>query len=487
LISSHYENNIGRPGFRFERSPCLRPGPAGTPVENFPDTDHDGYQDFVEVAASTNPNDPADSPATHGFLTFIVDRDRTAIPAVPDCTITSTIESLDVFFLMDTTGSMPTMLTLFQARLSSIFTSLKTLNPDIAIGVGSYRDFPTSGYGSSGDWPFALSHRIMTVRTAAGSASIQSAINALSAGGGGDGPEASWEALHEVATGAGITQGGAAVPAWNPATAYPLTPVAGESFGTLPGVGFRDGSCRIICWVTDASGHNTDTPGVTQSDYSFGGVRSTAVLSELSAMGVHVIGLCPSYTGDARKDQLAAIIYTNTRSTPNSGPGHPFYGITGCALGQCATGINGAGEASDPVGPLCNLSFVIDSTTWSGIETAVPLGVKALTQAWYYNLSASVMDDPADGVDARAFFLDKVEALTAGSGTPVDTNGDGTLGTYASAKIGGTMSLKVHAKTNTAISRAAAPQCFRAELRATADGQFVLGRRTSLFIVPPVN
>jgi len=98
----------------------------------------------------------------------------------------------DVLFAFDTTGSMGPVLSSAKTNAVNIMNNLAALIPDIQFGVVDLRDYPISPYGDSGDWAYLLRQAITSNRTA-----VQTAINATSAGGGNDSPEAYSRALYE--------------------------------------------------------------------------------------------------------------------------------------------------------------------------------------------------------------------------------------------------------------------------------------------------
>jgi hypothetical protein len=182
-----------------------------------------------------------------------------------DCTIA------DVLFLMDTTGSMGGEIAQIQARLrDTIIPGLAAEIADVRFAVARFDDFPVGSYGSSGDLPFQLVQPITSDVLA-----TQSAVNSLSARGGGDGPESQVEALYQSATGAGISP-------WTPSASCP-------SGGGYPC--FRPGATPIVLLFTDAEFHNG--PG---GRAAYGGISPTPhtyaqAVSALNAIGAKVLGL----------------------------------------------------------------------------------------------------------------------------------------------------------------------------------------------------
>ena len=70
------------------------------------DTDGDGYSDLVEVGAGTDPLDPNDNPGTRGNFVFIVPYQEETTPKKETLSFATSIQTLDLYFSMDTTTSM---------------------------------------------------------------------------------------------------------------------------------------------------------------------------------------------------------------------------------------------------------------------------------------------------------------------------------------------------------------------------------------------
>jgi hypothetical protein len=452
------------------------------------DTDGDTFTDMAEVVAGTDPRNATDNPGSRGDFVFTETYRKAQTPAKLTLDFTTNIQRADVFLLVDTTGSMGTTITGLQTSLSTtIIPALRAQIPSVAIGIGDYRDFPTSGYGSTGDWPFKLTHRIMTVGTTAGVTSLQNAVSSLVSGGGSDTAESAWEALHQIATGLGNTSGGANVPAFNPAAAYPTSPVTGESFGTRPGVGFRNDALPIIVYFTDAVGHNSDA--ITGSNYSTSvtSPRSTQVINELSSISARVIGVTRDSTDrDPRTDQLSAVNATGAIVTPSAW-GTGSVRPANCSSTQCCTGVSGAGEA--PTSGKCPLSFLM-ATNGSDVGNSVVQAITVLASDALMTVSAKIVDDPADSVDAVTAFVDSVVAnpsagAPCASGlTAIDTNADGKLDTFTGVKPGTHVCFDVISKPNTTVRSTSVVQYFKAGISVLGSGVSVLSTHDVYFMVP---
>jgi len=126
----------------------------------------------------------------------------------------------DICFLADTTGSMGASIANVKANATQIMNDVLAVQPDAQFCAAQYRD--------TGDTPEFQVGQTVTPTVA----SVQTAINAWAAGGGGDTPEGQLHALTLLSS---------------PATA-----------------GWRAApSTRIIVWFGDASGHDPSIGGET--------------------------------------------------------------------------------------------------------------------------------------------------------------------------------------------------------------------------------
>lgn len=143
----------------------------------------------------------------------------------------------DVFFLSDTTGSMGGVIGSVRSNATKILNDASGLG-DVAFGVGEYRDItdrlPVSG-------AYQLNQKVTTDLSAA-----SSGINAWSASGGGDLPEANLFGLERSAKDAG----------------------------------WRSGTSRVMVWFGDAPGH----------DPRLGSTEASATAA-LKNNGIKVVGV----------------------------------------------------------------------------------------------------------------------------------------------------------------------------------------------------
>jgi hypothetical protein len=107
------------------------------------------------------------------------------------------------------------------------------------------------------------------------------------------------------------------------------------------------------------------------------------------------------------------------------------------------------------------------------------------------DLAAVAVDDPADGVDAVASFLDRLEIRQLGTAAcadgldALDADADGHPDQYADVRVGTPVCWGLVASPNITVPAAAAPQVFRATVTVWGDGVTRLDERRVFFIVPP--
>jgi len=229
-------------------------GALGTdPYDN--DSDGDGFSDGAEVEFGSDPNDGSDQIEV-GVYVEVPERNSTEQFFSFDLAI----EMGDIVFLLDTTGSMGTVISNMSSEFGGIVSTLSTTIPDAQYGFASYDDYYFGGYGGSGDLPFVLEQQVTSDQTR-----VQSAINSVSAYGGSDGPESGMEALYQALTGAGYDQNcngvydaSTDVRPHVASSSDPFNGTGGESYssatvggGDRGGMGFRDGALPVIVYATD--------------------------------------------------------------------------------------------------------------------------------------------------------------------------------------------------------------------------------------------
>jgi hypothetical protein len=490
------------------------------------DTDGDGVNDLVEqqgcavktpaqqlqLMCACDGSNASKSPLSRGDFVFIVDYMKPPAPMQSTLDLSTAVKQSDVVFTMDTTGSMgPCAVNLATNLASQVVPSVISAVPDTAFGVVEFRDFSLSPV-------VAYRHRIQTVKTPAGLMAVQAALMALGSQGGGDEPEAGWEALYSIA--GGPARSGSNVGSW--ASVFdlpnipPTVPTPGEKQGSLYGAAFRVGSVPIVVAVADTEFH--DKPGITTSgedglwNYGAGtdcptgcgNVPSRAeTVARLNVVGAHVIGLAVAgAAGYDPKTRLRALAQeTGAVVLPSDfGSVRP----TGCAPGDCCTGLDGVGEP--PVGGKCPLSFSIPRAgSFCPVSSAIVSGITTLTTGLAFDLHVEASDVDPNTVDN---FVQRLVPNLSGLGPAMvcitvppsplrdDYTGpkaapgaDGTLDTFPGVSGDRRVCFDVVPKTNTTVMRMDEPQVFRAQLQVKgvgAGGSINLGvPREVFFLVPP--
>jgi hypothetical protein len=272
------------------------------------DCDGDGVIDLIELAAGTDPTDATSVPADPA-LYFVLP--YKAGEQTKDFTFNTGVSKADIYFLVDTTASMQPAIDALKASIDTkiiptILNGDLNASPPIPpitdawIGIGSVRDVPWSGYGQPGDDLYT--NRFTTAgQTVLGNVappvvvggvdtapdSVKTILGSLTAAGGGDGPEATSQALWIAATNQpyAATIGGI----WSPAAPYPA-PCAGPGAIGVPC--FRPKSVPVFVIVTDAAMHNGPVLVNNYDPTKVGQTRTYAeAAAALNAIDAKIIGV----------------------------------------------------------------------------------------------------------------------------------------------------------------------------------------------------
>lgn len=389
----------------------------GTNPDN-EDTDGDGVSDGVEVLAGTNPTDATSTIPSTDFYVVLPFED----PAITrELDFTARLGRGDIFFLVDTTGSMGLAIDNVRSSLSTtIIPAVSAAIADVVMGVGDFRDFPVDPYGSPGDWPFMARQPLTADVTA-----VQSALNALSAGGGNDGPESDVEGLYRSVSGGSCAGGG---------------------FGEAC---FRTLSHPIIVIVTDNEMHNG--PGGA-NPYSGVSARTwTEMTAALNAQDVKVVG--------AAVDPFSA--FPLPIPLPNVARAH----LEELARATSSRALDGTETVYDAPG--------------GSVSTAVVDGIIDLVSTTTQDVTSQTRDDTSDAVDATRF-IQRVTPVRATRATTFDAT------TFYGVAGGTTITFEV-AFQNDFLPAEAFVQIFQAFIEVTdvASGT-VLDTRNVYIVVPAV-
>lgn len=355
------------------------------------DGDDDGYLDLVEVSTGSDPCDDADTPLDHGVEFYFVLPYKGPEQSSP-LRFVPRVQRADVFFNVDTTGSMSGVITSLKTGLGGIMTSTRARVSDSAFGVASFEDYPLTPYGSSGDEPFHLFSGITTDEPTA-----QTAANALTLGGGNDGPESGYEALFQAAAGTGVMGTGG--------NFGPFTAV-----GRTGGAQFRPGSLPIIVHATDADAHDTvDATGNPAYPAAYNAHGRTAALTALTKIGARVITIQNGSTSTAAA-QLTEVSQTTRAVVPvcsfKLDASNWRCGENKCCLPE------GVAPTADADGkPECVLRYQIQGNG-TGLANAATDGIDAIIKYTKFDVLAAGRDDGNAATPDTSAFLRRVEANT---------------------------------------------------------------------------
>ena len=240
------------------------------------------------------------SPATAapGVDPGTVDRNADPGTSIPVNKIVSTPAippNPDVVLLVDTTGSMGGAITNVRTNLQQVIAGVRSAQPSAEFAVASYRDV------GDGAELFRVRQNLTGDES-----SLQTAVNGLAPGGGGDTPEAWINALFQVSAGA---------------------------------ISYRSGSSRIVVLVGDAPSHDpsaghslADAIAALQADSARaiavdvtgggGGLNATGQAQSLvAATGGQLVGTAPDTVTAAILSGLRDLDVTVTPTVSSCDPG----------------------------------------------------------------------------------------------------------------------------------------------------------------------
>jgi hypothetical protein len=450
------------------------------------DGDSDGYLDLVEVATGSDPCDDEDTPLDRGVDFYFVlpykgPEQSSTLRFVPR------VQRADVFFNVDTTGSMSGVITSLRTGLSAIIASTRARVSDSAFGVASFKDFPLSPYGSSGDRPFELLSGITTDEPTA-----QTAANALAASGGNDGPESGYEALFQAADGTGVMGTGG--------NFGPFTVV-----GRVGGAQFRPGSLPIVVHATDAESHDlVATTGNPAYPAAYNAHGRTAALAALNKIGSRVITIQNGTTSTAGA-QLTEVSQT-TRAVVPVCSFKTSASAWRCGADMCCLPTATAPTLDASSKPECVLRYQI-SGNGTGLADVTTDGIDAIIKYTKFDVRAAGRDDGNAATPDTSSFLNRVEANTpddtfkpplepelscnpipkpAKFGAASYNNGftDFAVGSSSAEREGARLFFTVRAQ-NTTVKEVADPQVFKAYIDIVDEQTgVVLDTQDVVVIVP---
>jgi hypothetical protein len=358
------------------------------------------------------------------------------VPARHTMAFDTGIRAMDVYFLVDTTGSMREEVAALQASLTTtIAEGLDLLVPDLQLGVGHFDDYPQSPYGGEGDETY---ENLLSLTPSISAA--QAAVDALPEGWGSDYPESNVVALWTVATG-------------DPTPTSPLQPPPDCAAGLFGYPCFRAGALAAIVLISDAEFHNG--PG-GQDPYA----------AALAA---------PTFERTVEALVAAHMKVISVRSQSTTGTDADYIALA-----------RGTGSVDSDGSPLV---FNVDS---HGAELGenVVTGAQALVGRVPLDVGAAARDDPADDLDASLF----IESITPNTVDAVeDPRTPGVMcvtglpaagGLFTDVLPGTKVCFDITAR-NTTMPHDGEAHFYRVFIDVVGDGAAVLDTRDIVLIVPP--
>jgi hypothetical protein len=172
-----------------------------------------------------------------------------------------TVGNVDALFLIDNSGSYGDDMPQIQAQAAAVTAKIQAAFPTARFGLATFRDFPFSPFGQSGDTAFQV---VLPFTSNVGNF-LTALAGIPSPDGGVDGPEAQYEAVFQALTGLGRDLDG--------------DNIAGNSPGEIApsSLGWVAGRHRLLYLLTDADFHDSDTesyPGTVKKAAGRNTVRS---------------------------------------------------------------------------------------------------------------------------------------------------------------------------------------------------------------------
>ena len=359
-------------------------------------------------------------------------------PAQEDSIYETEIRSLDAYVLLDRSGSMTAEVTAFRNNMATVANNVRCQPAgagtpgqcfeDLWLGAG------TIGYRGTNGQPY-VNH--LDLQPFPNFASVPATEPS------GCCSEAFYQALYSTAT----ALGSAAMPGCL-ASAYAArascvgSPAAGGGFGTAGYPCFRNSAVKFAFVVTDeAPSANSPCPALN------------TVLLAARSIGLRIAGVVGT-GGDATTRSDLQTLATSTGAIDSENAPLVF-------------------DGADNAAPTALQTALVT------IASGIPL-----------NIRAAVHDDPADGVNTVAAFVDHIETIA--SGTPECTNTlvtadedeNGFPETYQSAITGTPLCWRLVLKQNNSVAATAQPQIFPATVRILGVTDQLLYERPILFVVP---
>lgn len=400
------------------------------------DSDDDGITDLIETAYGSDPLDPDDHPRARGDFVFVVPYEENPDPDIDTIVFSTDIQMADVFFTIDTSGTMGgEIFYLTQDLQDVIIPGIQDSIPDSRFGVGRFEDCPDNQI---------CANAMKNLQDITSSAeAVQAALDSITSTCGGSEPYTS--TLWVIATGDTSPWS-----SYSPSYFSPH-PRRCSDPATIGWPCFRPGAIPIIIQFGDE---------LFSEDESCALHRSAAeAIDALNSIKAKYIGV-------------------------NSGVSHADMAVI-------AGGTNSVDVGGDP------LVFDINPDG-TGLGEEVASAVATLATQVPIDVNAVAEDNTSDAVDAT-IFIDRIEPNNIGGITdPVDptktcvggltvedTDGDTHPDVFMDIIPGTTVCFDIYPAMNTTEPPDRIPQLYGAFIHVFGDGFTILDTRNVFFLVPP--
>lgn len=408
------------------------------------DTDGDGVSDMIEVAAGTNPTSATSNPQANGDFVFIEPYMKPQSPTDDDLDFSTKLQALDMYVLIDRSGSMSQEIVSVRDNLATAISHLTcpplgtgnpaTCIPDLWAGAG------TIGYQGSGVNAYQNYRDIQKNPNISG-------IPVTEPSGTNSQEPLTFAAWASITGLGGANYAMGSVPARSTCNGSPAQLAGFPTFGYPC---FRQGALPVVLLATDE-------PPISTGDTYKSPDWTSVVKSVYLGKKAKLVGIMGSGVAGTSVETDMRLMATDT----------------------------GAVDAANNNAPL-----VFDGSG-ANAATAIENGIRTLANGLPLDINALSVDDPSDAVDAVTAFVDHLQTLQLGTAqcanglTDVDTNADQFKDKYLQVRTGTPVCWKVVSKQNTTVPATDVPQLFRAKVKVYGDGVTQLDERNVFFLVPP--
>ncbi|MBU1221677.1 hypothetical protein KKF34_11435 [Myxococcota bacterium] len=421
-----------------------------------PDSDNDGVNDLIEVAAGTNPQDPNDNPRANGDFVFVVPFEEDPTPTEDILNFSTAFKKLDLMFVEDVSGSMSSEIASVSAGLTTMLQnvvcapgedpSITNCIPDVESGVIVFGG-PSS---PSNVWQMlkAVDNNNLISDAGPDNTSTQSIIPSDDWSGGSEDPISAMRAAVQDTCATDASRIGRGC--------------------------FRPDALKLIILITDEDDDEDAMYPNFQAAWDDLVAAQTRILLDFGNGGTtdqNDIYTLLSNAQSGGQALVPTLDVTNIQSIPACAAlgSNPFYNNRAILQGS-------------------------DANAGPALTCAVQAIAAYIPQDVHTNILNSPSNVSYEGtpVDAPAEFIDHIEVFMAGDATcpagynTADGNGDTFHDRFIAILPGNPVCWKIFVKQNITVEGAPEPQMFTATVEVYGEGGAILDTRDVYFLVPPV-